>query len=371
MCSPCNLSNSTEDGYPNQSYLNHYLRMAEGECGLIIPGYVYHMNSGKACKLQNGMVNDTHAEAWSSTIEKIHSHGSKVIFQVCHGGVQSNQDVNPNPKGASAIIPGTQELSIADIEEIIHEYVNCTKRLKRINADGIQLHHAHGYLLSAFLSPIMNKRTDKYGGSFENRARLTVEICEAISKVIDDNFLLTMKVNGSDCVDGGTEPEDVARLIKLLPRMDLAEISCGLGNFALTIRSRWNSKHVTKGLPKNLADIVRNADRNADPRYPLTEGYTFNFAKTIKKLCPNTIIASVGGYQYYLVMENSLKSESVDIISIGRPFIREPDLCKKLRTGVSDSVECSRCGQCLLFPQFDPPCRCFSKEGFVAKMKTK
>lgn len=143
-----------------------------------------------------------------------------------------------------------------------------------------------------------------------------------------------------------------------MPRIDLVEVSCGILNYSTIIRSRWGDKNV----PPAIVNAIKDIKGGIDPKYPLKEGYTLDYAKVIKQMSPKTIVASVGGFKKKSSMENALTY--VDLVSLGRPFIREPDLCFNLRTK-SDEVECHRCGQCIAALYLDNmPIKCFSKFGF-------
>jgi 2,4-dienoyl-CoA reductase-like NADH-dependent reductase (Old Yellow Enzyme family) len=345
MCSPCELNASSPSGYPSKAYRAHYVDLARGECGLIVPGANFLTLDSKTGPTQNGVHTAEHIDAWRGTIADIHSLGSKVIFQVVHGGPQAvPKPINP------------ADLSESEIDEITERYAICAERLRRAGADGIMIHAAHGYLISSFLSPFANARTDKYGGSLENRARLLTNIASELRRIDRKDFLIACKINGSDLSANGVTPAEIAAALKLA-KVDLAEISCG-GGMDATIRSRWSRAIIPKLPPGAAAAVSSFAER----RVPLTEGYTLEFAKVVKAANPGTIVASVGGFKSVDAMKEALKS--VDLVSLGRPFIREPDLCKKLRSGQKE-VECVRCGQCILLFREVAPVRCFLKEGYL------
>jgi 2,4-dienoyl-CoA reductase-like NADH-dependent reductase (Old Yellow Enzyme family) len=302
------------------------------------------MPSGKSCHTQNGLHTIEHVEAWRETIAAIHGFGGRIIFQVMHGG----------PSAVSPVAPA--DLSQPQIDEITERFALTARRLRAVGADGIMLHAAHGFLISSFLSPFANARTDKYGGSLENRSRFLRDIVSEVRRSDTENFIVAMKINGSDLVENGLLPCDVAKIVKLV-NVDLAEISCG-GSAPFRNRSYWNPALLPK-LPKQAAALLQTAIKA--PK--LTEGYTLEYAKEIKAANPNTVIASVGGFRTVKAMTEALKS--VDLVSLGRPFIREPDVCAKLRTGQSQEVECVRCGQCTLLYRVVDPVRCYLKEGYL------
>jgi 2,4-dienoyl-CoA reductase-like NADH-dependent reductase (Old Yellow Enzyme family) len=344
MCSPCELASSSSDGYPSKSYRSHYISLARGECGLIVPGANFLVPSGKTGHSQNGLHTLEHVNAWQNTISAIHNYGSKIIFQVMHGG----------PNSLTPVFPA--DLSEPEIDEIIERYAICAARLQKVSADGIMLHAAHGYLISSFLSPFSNARTDKYGGSLENRARFLKEIVAELRKNEKKNFLIAVKINGADFVENGMTTADVGKVLKLV-NVDLAEISCG-GGSGMSIRSFWDPG-LLKKVGKEAGKFLKGVIKKPKP----IEGYNLEFAKEIKAENPKLVVASVGGFKSVKVMQEALKF--VDLVSLGRPFIREPGLCKKLRTGEQSEVECVRCGQCRILFRVVDPVRCFLKEGYV------
>ena len=149
-------------GLPTPRLKRMMIDLAAGECGLIIPGYVYPAGTGKSAPCQAGMEYPCHAEAWRDAIEQIHAHGSKVVFQVGDGGVRYVPGLSKafDIAGISPVLPGTREMTNLELEELIHAFIKSARMLKAVGADGVQIHGAHGYTVSAALSPVMNKRTD-------------------------------------------------------------------------------------------------------------------------------------------------------------------------------------------------------------------
>jgi len=326
------------DGYPPQALLEYYRELARGKTGLIVPGYVYPIKSGKANPGQGGMWSDRHAESWRSTIKDVHGLGSKIIFQVCDSGVTTTFDnVKEMPRGVSALLPGQREMTTIEIDEVIESFKNCAKRLEEVGADGMQIHGAHGYLVSAFLTPLMNKRTDQYGGALENRVRFLQEICKEIRSVTSPSFNLSMKINGDDCKENGLTADVVGDIISRFKSIDLFEISCGLADAQVTVRMKSKDKQ-TIG-------------------YPLTEGYNFRYAEIIKKVAPKQSLAVVGGYRNLSEVEKVLKTGVVDLVSFGRPSLADPHFAQKLLNG-QKKVRCISCGLCIL-KSLEGPVKCW------------
>ena len=322
------MNNCDNEGFPHKDLLDYYVSLAKGKVGLILPGYVYPLKSGKANVGQGGMWSDAHAESWRSTVEEIHKIGSKIIFQVADAGINTNfNNILERPRGATGLHPNTRTMTTMEIEEVIESFKNCAIRLQNIGADGIQIHAAHGYLISAFLSPLMNKRDDQYGGSLENRSRILHEIVNSIKSVTNSNFTISVKINGDDCKPGGFTSEESANVISKFNNVDLFEISGGLADARLTIR-------------------MKNKDMQLS-NYPLIEGYNVESAKIIRKLSPNQKIAIVGGFRKFNEMEKIIENNVSDIISLGRPSLAETDFVQKFING-KKQTKCISCGLCIL-----------------------
>ena len=339
--------------------LRHIEKLAEGGIGLVIPGYVYITKKGQSLPRQTGFYDENTAMVWKDTIQKVHGYGSKLVFQICHGGNDCNPELtNDIPKGCSEspMMPNTKAMTTAEVEETIQQFINSAKLAERVGADGIELHGAHGYLISEFLSPAINKRTDKYGGSYENRIRIVKEIVEGIRKATDKNFTIGIKMNGHDGLDGGVTPELAAREVHDLDGIDFYEISCGLWNSTITIRSIVRGT-IFKGLTQKQVEKTTNIIKKHKPGFELKEGYTLDYAAYVKKMNPNKIIASVGGWRELSKMEEAINSEKVDIISMGRPFIREPGLVNAFTKGKKAS-DCLSCAECIWRPAPETGVRC-------------
>ena len=334
-------------GLPTPKLLKAMVNLARGGVGLIVPGYVYISEDAHALPYQTGLYDTKTADAWKDTIKKMHSYGSKVVFQPCHGGCGCSPDIVGTPRGCSGHVPGTRAMTTAEVEETIDNFINSAKLAARAGADGVEIHAAHGYLLSEFLSPAVNKRTDRYGGSYENRIRIVKEIVEGIRKATDrNNFLIGIKMNGHDCLPGGVTPELAAREVHDFDGIDFFEISCGFSNVMSTIRSVIRGT-LFKGLTQPQVELATAMLKREVPGFEFHHGYTVEYAEYVKKQNPNKVIASVGGLRDLDKMEEIVKSGKVDMVSLARPFLREPDLVNKFMKG-KKTADCLSCGECIL-----------------------
>lgn len=334
-----------DNGFPTKKLLDMMVNLAKGGTGLIIPGYMYPIAHGKAAPRQAGILSKQHAEAWKSTIEKIHSYGAKIVFQIGHGGIRCNPAlIGREPIGCSPLLPNTHEMTDLQIDETIEAFAKASKYLENVGADGVQIHAAHGYLVSAFLSPLLNKRKDKWGGIIENRTRFLNELTWAIRSQAKDSFALGIKINGSDCIEGGVTPGMCAENLSLAPAFDFVEISCGLGPKHWTTRANMNIETIKKN-HKNPEQLIKQYHEFCDG-VPFKKGYNLEAAQFVKSSIPELNVAAVGGWQTFAAMEDAVKSGKIDFISLSRPFLREPNLVNKLYEGGEMSRDhCSLCNE--------------------------
>ena len=204
-------------GNPTQKLIDLTEDLAKGGVGLIVPGAMYVTPKSSAVPRQSGMCLGEHSRAWRGVVDKVHSHGSKIMFQV----VATCRFRNPKWNGGFEPLPvtslekGEKEMTNADIEEMIQQFIDSAYLVARSGADGIQLHGAHVSSLAEFLSPRYNQRTDKWGGSPEKRVRVVKEIAEGIRKR-HPGLMLSIKLNGDDYIDGGVTPAIASKHVNLL-----------------------------------------------------------------------------------------------------------------------------------------------------------
>ena len=336
-----NLEDKDEMPYPE--LFNFTKKIAYGECGLVIPGYTFPLGSKR------------HLQTWTPTLKEIHENTqAKFFFQLCHRGIHTDPSKTSDgiPAGASGILPGTRDLTNSEIEDIIQKFVISAKNSKEVGADGVQLHGAHGFLISAFLSPYMNRRTDKWGGSDENRLRFLYEIASSIRKELPD-YPLAIKLNGDDCVapkDGfyGLSPSLCGFYVKTLSDVkliDMFEISSGIEHILDTRNIPYGKNH---GPPYEYKG------------YEYFDGYNAPYTSVIKRMAPNAVISIVGGLRRFVHMEALIENGEAEFISMCRPFIRNPNIVRDFRLEKAKMSDCISCGGCL-FSLGDGPLHCVKK----------
>lgn len=316
-----------EDGRLTEPIFNIYRRLAKGEVGLIISGYSFVSLCGKGSTGQQGIYDDRSIEGYSQLSGLAHEHGSKLFIQVVHCGRSSLVTGNcPVPMAPSAMpIPGigrdSKEMSEDDIRKTIEDFANAIARVRKSGADGAQLHCAHGFLLSEFISPYLNQREDDWGGDTGRRARIIVEILRK-AKRENPKFPIAAKMNVVDGVEGGINLTEAAKIARILDQegVDAIETSGGIDEAPKDI----TCQTVTK---------------------PEEEAYFRDYSRKIKQTvdCP---VILVGGLRSLSVMSRMISEGYSDMISLSRPLIREPNLVKKFMSGRSTSAKCVSCNKC-------------------------
>ena len=318
-----------EDGSVSDRNVALYARLAEGEVGLIITGHAYVSPEGKASPRQIGASSDAHLPGLTRLVREVHAFPSRIVLQIAHAGRQTKDKIcGCVPLAPSAVIEPVmkvmpREMTEADIDLTVRHFVQAAERAAQAGFDGVQLHAAHGYLLSSFFSPHSNRRTDDWGGSTENRARLAVDILRGIKKACGPDFPVLIKMNSSDFLPGGLEVEECVVLSRILAREGIDAIEVSGGTSEARKGSMWPG--------------VRTEDE---------EGYFLAAAARVKAAVPVPVLG-LGGFRTLRVMERALAEGQADLISLSRPFVREPFLVKKFRTGELDRSACISCNKCL------------------------
>lgn len=322
---PMSLGYESEDGTINQTMEDYWLERARGGVGCIIldalsvdPRVPYLGNT-------LSFRGEDSIESYRKFIDKIHSYGTKVIPQITHPGPESvSAFYGVTPVASSSYINSmgqrTRELKIEEIPNIIDQYASTSYQAKLAGFDGIELHCAHAYmLLGSFLSPMRNKRIDKYGGSLENRARLLIEVIDAIKEKCGREFPLILRISGSERSEEGNSLEDIKHLIPIL-------IDHGVDAFEISGGTQYES-------PNKII-----------PCHGERENINLREAREIKKLSSVPVIL-VGKVLDPKRAMSIIDNEYVDAIVFGRALLSDPHLVNKALEGRFDQIApCAGCG---------------------------
>lgn len=323
---------SDEKGYITELGLDFYSNLGAGGIGVIISGYQYVMKNGMQLPFQTGNYDDSQIEGLRKLASSAKANGSLIVGQIVHCGIRANPEMffdggdlwGPSaiPDPASGLVP--VEVSKSQIQELLEAYSEASRRLKEAGFDGVQLHAAHGYGINQFLSGAWNQRGDSYGGNLRKRYRFLAETLEAVRGSVGNDFPVLVKLNASDFVEGGLVPEEFVQVARWLGEDGIDAIEVSAGGAAS---------------PKNLGPIRSKIKKPED------EAYFRDYARMAKQ-SSNVPVITVGGIRSYQTAANLLNDGYADYISLSRPFIREPGLINRWKSGDTSKATCISCGKC-------------------------
>ncbi len=307
--------------------------LAGGDVGLIITGFAFVARDGQVFADMNGMDSDGQIAGYRRMTDAVHELDGRIVMQIAHGGTAALAVARRGdrrlavslPDGLPKPGPPLREMTEEDIETAIDAFAQAARRVQEARFDGVQIHGAHGYLVSQFLSPRVNRRQDQWGGSLENRMRFAVEIARAIRRQVDDDFPVMVKLGCRDYPDEGEGLTigEGAEVAAALEREGVCFIEVSHGIAERSFRKK------TKG--KKTA--------------PIAQAYMLPDAEIIRQ-STSVPLALVGGMRSLPAMEAIVESGTVDCIAICRPLIREPDLIQRWSGGDTRPADCFRCGGC-------------------------
>jgi 2,4-dienoyl-CoA reductase-like NADH-dependent reductase (Old Yellow Enzyme family) len=318
---------ANDQGYPLPTLAGLYQQLASGGVGLIITGHMYINPGGKCHAEMTGISNDDYLSSLAQLADVVHNKGGKIAVQINHGGANCAEDVLKEVIAPSAGISSVtrrspQEMTPDQIQQTINDFASAAFRVQQAGFDAVQIHSAHGYLNSQFLSPLTNKRQDKWGGSLQNRSRFLKEVCLAVRNQVGKDFPVLIKFGIADGVDDGLTLNEGIEVISNLKTwgIDGLEISSGF------------SGQLFRSIQKDILS-------------PEDEGYFQEFLISARKVT-NLPLLAVGGYRSRQVMEKTLLNGQADFISLCRPLIREPQLPLLFKTGEVDQSDCLSANLC-------------------------
>ncbi|KAG0653015.1 NADH-dependent flavin oxidoreductase nadA [Hyphodiscus hymeniophilus] len=316
-------------GIPSKNLINVYRRWGEGGFGQILTGnimvdYDQLEAMGNPIIPCDSELSGPRFDAFKELASAAKAHGSLIVGQVSHPGRQCESRIQKNPVSASDVqlegnVMGMEfakphAATQDEINAIIDAFAHAAEYLEKTGFDGIELHGAHGYLFAQFLSPSTNKRTDKYGGSLENRMRIIVETAEACRKRVSKDFIIGIKINSVEFQDKGFSPEEAKILCEALEKakFDYVELSGG-----------------------TYESLAFNHKKESTKK---RESFFLEFAEDIVKPLTKTKTYITGGFKTVGAMVKAL--ETVDGVGLARPVCQEPHLPKDILEGkVTGAIE--------------------------------
>ena len=314
---------ATDDGRLTPELLAIYEELADGGVGTIIVSYAHVTPDEQPNPRMLGMYDDSFVREYRQLVDAVHARGAQIVSQIVYGGSSTKLDppskrilgpsAVPNPK--TGVVP--VEATPADLQDLAEAFADAAARAQAAGFDGVELHAAHGYLLSQFLNPLFNRRSDVYGGSLENRARFVVEVVEAVRARVGEGYPLLVKLNSSDGVEGGLTEDESVRAAKLLVEH---------GASAIDVSGNWR------------ACRVREFDGE-----PFFAAYAQRLAREV-----DAPVVLTGGNRSFAAMERLAGAEEGAVAGFGlcRPLICEPDLIRRWAADPHALPRCISCNGC-------------------------
>jgi len=307
--------------------------LARGGVGLVSFSHCTVLPVGQASARQLAIYNDEQAESMRKTVEGIHAAGALCSLQLNHGGRFAVVDERMGPSNpvlktnAGIQLYPCREATLADIDEIVEAFRSGALRAKKVGFDCVMIHAAHGYLLEQFLSPLFNRRTDEYGGSLENRSRLLRRVVKVVREAVGPEIPVLVKMNSEDFAENGLSLEDSTKVATWLAEDGVALIEVSGGSIIGKFTGISQGAAATSGYHAGAASAWRRAIHEANPN-------------------THTLIALVGGLRSCESCNQFIADGVCDIVSLARPFIREPDLVQHWQADPHYTAQCISCSAC-------------------------
>lgn len=336
----CGLAN--ENGTLTDEFIAYYEERAKGGAGLIITE-VTCVNSvhGVRAERQIYVTDDIQLPMLTKFSNTIHKYDSKVFVQLLHPGVMSSCSVNggkplTSPSGIMSkfLRQPARELSNAEIKSLVKDFANGAARAKKAGIDGVEIHAAHHYLIHEFLSPYFNKRTDEYGGSFENRCRFLKEVVIAVREAVGADYPITVRLSAEDYM--GDESYHLDECIKVAQMLD----ALGVDGLNISVGGTENGK-----------------SHSLEP-ISYRQGWRKHISSSIKKMvnCPVIGTSVIRDPEY---AEKILENNEMDLIGMGRSHLADPYWSKKAQSGHTEDIcKCISCLRCIDNIKFEKPIIC-------------
>jgi len=361
-----------ENGFVTDQLINRYKHLARGEVGLIIPGYMNVHPLGKATPHQTCADSDDKIPGLKRLADTIHENGGKACFQLAHAGRQTKKEYTGHtPLAPSSVgwdpmyMVRPRAMTEAEIHEVIDAYASAAARMVEAGTDAIHFSAGAGYLPNQFLSPYLNQRKDKWGGSDENRFRFVRETVLAVKKKMPDGMPLVMKLNAVDYTPKDGITETLARIYAgWLSELNVEALEITTGTTIYSNMHMWRGEvpvaEIMRTVPLWQKPVAWLMLRSMVGKFDFEEMWNLKHAKVIKPVLGKTKMFVVGGNRRVEQMEKLIKDGHADAISMCRPFIREPYLVKRIKEGKTKKAACISCNKCVGAVVNDMPLRCYA-----------
>ena len=300
-----------DDGLISEAQLDLYEELALNEVGMIITGHLYVSSEGRASADQNSIASDEVLPQLNQLVKRVTSHGSALIAQLAHAGAKARvkRPVGPSPLTLRDDVT-CHELTVEEIHQLKEAFIQAAIRAQKAGFTGVQVHMAHGYLLSEFITPEYNWRTDEYGGNVENRFRLAREILLGIKAACGEDYPVFVKINSNVLTEDAAYEQDLVYIL--------------------------NQCHLLKVEAVELSGCDLFQKKRHDHLYYLER------AKRLKQQV-DILLILVGGIRTLEDVEQVLAAD-IELVSMSRPFICEPHLIQRFKE--KQEAKCVTCNSC-------------------------
>ncbi|VEG13751.1 NADH:flavin oxidoreductase/NADH oxidase family protein [Moraxella cuniculi] len=314
-----------QSSQPTQTLVNLYDAWAKGGAGVLVTGNVMVAENGKGSLADVVLTDERSMDMLKSWAKAGTQNDTLLIMQINHAGKQSPKVVNATPvapsavalKGMDGFINPPRELAEHEIETLIQNFADTAKIAAKAGFSGVQIHAAHGYLISQFLSPHHNRRSDKWGGSLENRMRFLVAVYQAIRAAVPSGFLVGVKLNSADFQKGGFDEQDSIQVVQKMAELGIDFIEISGGNYES---------------PEMLTAKESTKKR---------EAFFLDYAEKARAVCTAPLIIT-GGFRSTHVMNEALQSGHLDFVGMARPFALMPDLPNQIKNNSYQTITTNR-----------------------------
>lgn len=328
-----------EDGTATERYIAYHEEKAKGGWGLIITEDYNVDPLGHGFRSTAGLWNDGQIASHSELPKRVHKHGAVILAQIYHCGRQTNSEaIDGLPRSSSAIMcPFGDEIPVPftteEVKEMVGKYGDTALRAKKCGFDGVEIHGAHGYLITQFFSPYSNKRIDEYGGNFWNRTRFAREIIKDVREKCGEDFIIDMRISADEFVEGGLTIEDNKAIARMMEEAGLDMIHVSVGNYL-------------------------SVDLNVASSYT-AHGWFSDWAKAIKDVVHIPVI-TVSRINDPFLADSILASGKADFIAMGRASLADPAMPNKAKAlQFEDIKRCIGCNDGCIGTLFgDQPIKC-------------
>lgn len=316
--SATNLRLAGPDGEVTSELIAAYTKLGQGGIGLITTGHAFVSPEGRTKLGQLGAYHEALRTGLARLAGAAHAYDAPILLQISHGGSRSLPLLGERmgPCGDD----GAMEMTRDDIQRVTACFISAAALAEKAGFDGVQIHAAHQYLLSQFLSPIANRRRDEYGG-MAGGLRFVQQIMEGIRREVKEPFLVSMKI-GADTQTGGNDEHDVLRIVRTL-------IPAGL-----------NCVEISRGYAPTDETVATKIKAHVN------EAYNLDVAAYIKHQMPSLPVVVVGGFRSVDAVEAAL-ARGIDAVALSRPLIAEPDLPARWMKGDRSPSLCVSCSRCI------------------------